>query len=127
MQTQTKNDRRNPGERFIAWFMWGFIGFVCLCLLSQWLTFSRRDEIFTAYADHVVQLGVKQRTSAQDVRASLLVKADDLSMPIRPEEIYVTGSGPTLKATVRYYADLSVPVINQPVYRVRFNHDLSRQ
>lgn len=130
MEPQAKQDgkfSRNPTQRSIAMFTWGFLGFICLCLLSQWVSFNRRDQAFTAYADRLIQIGVKQQSTARDVRAWLLIKANDLSMTIRPEEIRVTGDGPTLKATVHYYADLSMPVVNEPVYRVSFRHDLAHQ
>jgi hypothetical protein len=124
MQPEAKQDRKN--RRFvIAMLMWGFFGFICLCLVSEWVTLNRRDQVFTAYAEGVIQTGMQQGSSAKDIRALLLLKANDLLMTIRPEELRVTGSGQTLKATVRYYADLSMPLVNQPVYRVRFNHDLA--
>src|SRR5438309_1785478 len=106
MQKQVVDPDKNHVRRSIAMFMWSFIGFICLCLISQWLTVNRRDQVFIAYVNRVIQVGMKEHRGAKDVRALLLVKADDMSMTVRPDEIYVSGSGPTLRATVQYYADL---------------------
>lgn len=114
-----------PTQRSVATLMWAFLGFVYICLISQWLAFSIRDKLFTDYLDHSIQIAATDRHPVKDVRAQLLIKATDLTLPIQGGEIDVTGSGKTLRAVVHYKADISMPIINQPIYQMTFKHDLA--
>jgi hypothetical protein len=113
------------GQRYIALFLWIFLGFIHVSLISQWLTVNRRDKVFTEYIDHVMHVAANEQRPAKEVRAILLMKAEDLSLPVQVDGIHITGNGQTLKADVRYKADITMPIVNQSVYRMRFNHDLS--
>src|SRR6266436_1382119 len=95
-------------QRFIAMFMWSFLGFLYICLVSQWLTFSRRDKLFTDYVDRSIQIAATERDPVKEVRARLLTKAADLTLPIQADEINVTGVGKTMRAVVHYKADISM-------------------
>ena len=111
-------------QHYLAMFLCTFIVFLYVSLIAQWLTVGRRDKLFTEYIDHVVQFAANKKLPAKEVRAMLLIKAGDLLLPIRGDEIQVTGNGQTLRAAVRYKADVSMPIVNQPVYQMRFDHAL---
>jgi hypothetical protein len=110
-------------RHYFAVFLWVFLGFLYVSLLSQWITVNNRDKMFTDYIDHVLQSAATEQTSAKEVRALLLIKAGDLSLPLHGDELQVNGNGQTLRAAVQYKADISLPIVNQPVYRMRFQHD----
>jgi hypothetical protein len=112
-------------QRYVALFVWMLLGFLYFSLFGQWVTVSRRDKLFTEYIDHVIQVAANEQRPAKEVRALLLVKAEDLSLPVQGDAIQITGSGQTLRAAVHYKADISMPIVNQPVYRMRFDHDLT--
>ena len=111
-------------QRYLAAFAWLFLGFMYVSLISQWLTVNRRDQLFAAYTDRVIQVAANEQRPAQEVRALLLIKAEDLSLPLQGNDVQISGKGQTLRATVHYKADISMPIVNQPVYRMRFDHDL---
>ena len=113
-----------PAQRSIAVLTWTVLGFLYICLLSQWLTISRRDKLFTDYLDQSIQIAAAESHPVREVRAQLLMKAADLTLPIQAGEIDVTGIGKTLRAVVHYKADISMPIINQPIYQMTFKHDL---
>jgi hypothetical protein len=92
--------------------------------MSQWITISRRDKLFAQYIDHSIQIAANELNPVKEVRARLLIKAADLSLPIQAEEIAVSGSGKTLRAIVHYKADISMPIVNEPAYLMSFEHDL---
>jgi len=73
--------------------------------------------------DHVVQVAANEQRPADEVRALILIRAEDLSIPIHGDEVQINGNGQTMRAAVRYKAKVSLPIINQPVYQVRFQHD----
>ena len=109
-------------QRYVALFLWTFIALLYVSLIAQWLTVSRRDKLFREYIDHVVQVAANEQLPAKEVRAMLLIKAGDLLLPIHGDEIQVTGKGETLRVAVRYKADISMPIVNQAVYQMRFDH-----
>jgi hypothetical protein len=105
--------------------MWCFIVFIYLGLVTQWFTVSHRDRMFAEYVNAVIRDGAKEQRTAKELRTLLLTEAEDLSLPVHPESVHISGSGPTLRATVKYYADLSMPLLNQRIYRMSFTHDLA--
>ena len=110
-------------RQYLAVFLWVFLGFLYVSVLSQWITANNRDKLFIAYIDHVLQSAANEQRSASDIRALILLKAGDLSLPLDGDEIQINGRGNTLRAAVRYKADISLPIVNQPVYRMWFQHD----
>lgn len=113
------------GRRYVAMFAWLFLAFMYASLISQWLTVSKRDHAFAEYTDSVMQVAANEQRPAKDVRALVLIKAEDLSLPVHGNDVQITGKGQTLRAAVHYNADISMPILNQPVYRMRFDHDLA--
>src|SRR5437763_651356 len=111
---------------YVAMFTWLFLGFMYVSFISQWMAASIRDQPFTAYTDSVMQVAANEQRPAKDVRALLLIKAEDLSLPVQGNDVQITGKGQTLRAAVHYRAVISMPILNQPVYRMRFDHDLGR-
>ena len=118
--------RVKASQHYVAMFAWLFLGFMYVSLISQWFTVSRRDQMFAAYADSVIQVAANEQSPAKDVRALVLIKAEDLSLPVQGNDVQITGKGKTLRAAVHYRAVISMPILNQPVYRMRFDHDLGR-
>jgi hypothetical protein len=108
----------------LAMFLWTVLAFLYVSLIAQWLTVCARDKLFTEYIDHVIQVAANKQVSAKEVRAMLFIKAEDLLLGLHGDEIQITGKGQTLRAAVRYKADISMPIVNQPVYQMRFDHVL---
>ena len=104
-------------------FLWIFLGFLYVFLIGEWLTVSNRDKLFTEYIDHVIQVAANEQRPAKEVRALILIKAGDLFLPVQEDEIQITGKGLALRAAVHYKVDISLPIVNQPVYRMKFDHD----
>jgi hypothetical protein len=51
----------------------------------------------------------------------------DLSLPVQGDEIQINGNGEMLRAAVHYKADISLPIVNRPVYRMSFQHNRAAQ
>jgi len=116
-------ERASHAQRYVAMFLWMFLGFLYVFLIGEWLTVSNRDKLFTEYIDHVIQVAANEQRPAKEVRTLILIKAGDLSLPVQEDEIQITGKGLALRAAVHYKVDISLPIVNQPVYRMRFDHD----
>ena len=111
--------RRN----YFAVFLWVFLGFLYFAVVSQWITINNRDKQLTEYIDQVLHNAASEQRSAKEVRALILLKAGDLSLPVQGDEIQVLGGGQTLQASLHYKADINLPIVNQPVYRMTFEHN----
>ncbi len=118
-------ERASHAQRYVAMFLWMSLGFLYVFMISQWLTVSNRDKLFTEYIDHVIQVAANEQRPAKEVRTLILIKAEDLFLPVQEDEIQITGKGLALRAAVHYKVDISLPIVNQPVYRMRFDHDLA--
>ena len=112
-------------RHYVAMFLWIFLGFLYVSIASQWFTVSSRDKVFTEYTYQVIQAAANEQRPAKEVRALLLVKAEDLLLPVHEDGIDITGKGQSLRAAVRYKTDITIPIVNQPVHRVWFNHNLT--
>ena len=51
-----------------------------------------------------------------------LVKAEDLSLPIRGEQITILGGGDSLNISVGYDVNIEIPLIQRQIYTKRFEH-----
>ena len=118
-------ERASHAQRYVAMFLWISLGFLYVFMISQWLTVNNRDKLFTEYIDHVIQVAANEQRPAKEVRTLILIKAEDLFLPVQEDEIQITGKGLALRAAVHYKVDISLPIVNQPVYRMRFDHDLA--
>jgi len=107
--------------------------FVILCLLGvfylsfakQWVQLSMRDKTFNEYTARMVQVAAAEYRPSTDVRALLLVKADELSLPLAYDQIEIAGIGQTLKVGIHYEDDITLPLLRQRIYRMKFEHDFS--
>ena len=127
MQTKEATDaeRGSPLQRYAALCLWMFIGFVYLSLMSQWITFSRHDNQFAQSMQRAVQIAATEQRPAKELRTLLLVRAEELSIPIRGDDIHISGGGATLRVNLHYEAAISMPILNQTLYRMKFGHDLT--
>lgn len=92
---------------------------------TQWIEISTRDKTFNEYTTRIVQVAANEYRPTKDVRALLLVKADELSMPLRYDEIDIAGMGRTLRVGVHYEDEIMFPGLNRPLYRMKFDHNFA--
>ena len=129
MNAETRaEERRRPldgthVQRYVVLFLWLFVGFFYASMITQWIRANRQNEQFGKSMQHVIQVGGLENRSTTEIRALLLVRADEFSVPIRGDEIHFRGAGPTLKAALHYEADITIPLLNHPVYRMKFDHE----
>lgn len=116
---------RTQIQRGVAILTWSFLSFLYICLISQWLTISSRDRLFKQYIANSIQIAAKEHHPLKELRAQLLIKAADLSLPIQADEVDVTSIGKTVRAVVRYKADIFMPIVNKPIYQMSLNHDIT--
>jgi len=114
--SKTSNAKR------LVLMVWILVAIFYFYLSYDYIRIARSDDKFAEYLDHVVQLGAGDNRQPKELRALLLVKADELDLPIRGDQITIQGSGTKLSISVGYDIDIDVPVINRGVYTKHFDH-----
>jgi hypothetical protein len=112
---------------YLILFLWILAALLYFSFFRQWITVKANDKVFSDYFRHVIQVSASEQRPAREIRALILVKAEELSLPIRGDQIKITGLGQTLRATVHYDAHISLPIMNQSVHRIGFDHDMQSQ
>ena len=126
MPTQEHVDgvRGRTAERYVALCLWVIVAVMFFSLASQWVLRSSYDRQFTEDVQGVLQRSATENRSPKDVRSLILIKADQLSIPLQFERVNVQREGDNLRAVIDYDAEIRIPVIGNVVYRMQFNHDL---
>ena len=90
----------------------------------DYIRVSMNDRKLEDYALYVVEMAGDQHRSSKDVRDLILMKAEEFGLPLRDEQITITGSGVSLKVSYSYGVDIDVPLLQRILYRKSFQHDL---
>ncbi len=116
---------RDSRKYYAVFCLWMFVGFLYLSLMSQWVNFSGHDKQFKQSMQRAIQLAATEQRPDKELRALLLIRAEEFSIPIRGDEIHISGTGTNLKVNLRYETDINMPIVNQTLYRMKFDHDLT--
>jgi len=94
-------------------------------LAKQWIVLTSSDKEFTEYVESVLRRAAIDHRSAKEIRTLLLVKAEQLSIPVEGEQIDITGQGQTLGTVIAYDRELEIPLFGGRLYRMEFRHSLT--
>ena len=114
-------------ERYLSLALWLVAASVFFSIASQWIIFSSYDRSFNDYVNSVVQRAAVEHRPTQEVRSLLLLKAEELSIPVRAEQINVRRDKDTLRTIINYGADVKIPVVHRVLYRMEFSHDVAHK
>src|SRR5215467_7098820 len=92
-------------RRFVL-LTWLLVIAVYFFLSYDYIRVRMNDGELQTYLDYVVQLAGNENRQAKEVRALILVKADELGLPIRGEQIQISGERQNLKVAVSYGVDI---------------------
>src|SRR5262245_45731702 len=98
-----------PQLRRLVLLVWILVALFYFYLSYDYIRASVRDKSLTEYLDHVVQLAGSERRPPKEVRALILVKAEELGIPLSSEQIDIAGAGQTLAVSVDYQTDIEIP------------------
>jgi hypothetical protein len=79
--------------------IWMLVGFFYFFLSWGYIRVTMDDQQFSEYLQHVVNIAGSEERPAKEIRALLLVKADQLNLPVRGDQIAIAGSGTFASAT----------------------------
>ena len=116
----TLNSRVNA-KRLVL-LLWTLVAFFYFYLSYDYIRVTSHDRQFADYVDRIVQIAGNQSRPTKEVRQLLLVKAEELRLPIRPEGIMVMGGGSSLNVNVGYDIDVEIPLLQRQIYTKHFEH-----
>ena len=109
-------------RKSLALLLWILVAFFYFYLSYDYIRATMTDTEFDEYLQHVVNVAVTEQRPAKEVRALVLVKAEELSLPIRADQIMVTGGGDNLNLALDYRVDIEIPLLQRTVYSKLFQH-----
>ena len=108
----------------VALLIWALVAFPFFYLSYDYVQISMHDKQFVDYVQFVVQLAGTEGRTAKDIKELLLVKAEQLSIPMKNDQIEIKGGGQSLNVVVKYDVDIDFPLIQRQIYTKAFAHDV---
>jgi hypothetical protein len=108
--------------RRIALLLWVLVAFFYFYLSYDYIRVTSNDRQLEDYLAYVVQIAGNDHRPAKEIRALLLVKSEELGLPVKGEDIQVNGGGESLKVSLGYDMDIDVPLIQRQIYTKHFDH-----
>jgi hypothetical protein len=116
-------DPKKNAKRLVL-FVWILVAFFYFYLSFDYLRVEMNDDRMADYVRYVVQLAGNESRSAREVRTLLLVKADELQIPLKSDQIKIQGTGQTLKVALQYDASIDIPIFRQGFYSKHYIHNV---
>jgi len=106
----------------IVLLLWALVAFFYFYLSYDYVRVTMNDRQFEDYMHYVVQIAGTDRRPAKEIRALLLVKSEELALPLSGAQISILGGGDSLSVTVNYDVDIDIPLIQRQIYTKHFEH-----
>jgi hypothetical protein len=120
----TDDSKKNSKKRLVL-VVWSLVAFYYFFISYDYIRTEMNDDRMGAYVHYVVQLAGNEARTPKEVRALLLVKADELKIPLKAEGIKVQGAGQSLKVSLEYDVNIDVPIFQYGFYSKHYEHDIS--
>ena len=111
-----------PGIKRLVFLVWLLVAFFYFYLSWDYIRANMNDKVFGDYLQYVVQIAAPEYRPTKEIRALILVKAEELGIPIRGEQITILGGGDSLNVSVSYDVNIEIPLIQRQIYTKRFDH-----
>ena len=106
----------------VVLLLWVLVAFFYFYLSYDYIRVTMSDRQFEDYLQYVVQIAGNEQRPAKEIRELLLVKAEELSLPVNGNGITVMGGGDSLNVGVNYDVDIDIPLIQRQIYTKHFVH-----
>jgi hypothetical protein len=116
-------DPQKNTKRLVLLF-WVLVGIYYFVVSYDYIRTEMNDEKLGNYVHYVVQLAGNEKRTPKEVRALLLVKADELKIPLEGDQIKIQGSGQTLKVSLEYDVSVDIPIFRYGFYSKHYEHNI---
>lgn len=118
-------DPNKKSAKRMVLLVWILVAFFYFYLSLDYIRVEMNDDKMADYVRYVVQLGGNENRNAREIRALLLVKAEELGIPLKSNAIKIEGSGLNLKVAVQYDLDIDIPIFKRGAYTKHYEHSLT--
>src|SRR5262245_33257997 len=123
--TVTPTTSTGSTSKRLVLLTWLLVGFFYFYLSWGYIRVTMDDQQFAQYLQYVVNVAGGEERPAKEIRALILVKAEQLNLPVHGgDQIIITGVGRTLNVRVNYAVDIDIPVLQSTVYTKQINHSV---
>lgn len=110
------------GTKRLVFLVWLLVAVFYFYLSWDYIRANMHDKEFGDYLQYVVQVAGQGYRPTKEIRALILVKADELALPVRGEQITILGGGDSLNVRVNYDVNIEIPLIQHQIYTKTFEH-----
>jgi len=117
----------NPQQlrlRRLVLLTWLMVTFFYFYLSWDYIRVTSSDKRFGEYLEYIVQLAGTERRPPKEVRTLILVKADELGLPVTKDQVAISGVGQTLAVDLAYDVDVEFPGLERVLYKKNFQHTI---
>jgi len=113
-----------PNTNRLVLLSWLLVAVFYFYLSYDYIRASMNDRKFAEYVQFVVQTAGTENRPAREIRTLILLKAQELSLPVRGDQIGIHGSGTNLNISIGYDVDIEIPLIQTQIYKKKFEHQV---
>ena len=117
----------NPQQlrlRRLVLLTWLMVTFFYFYLSWDYIRVTSSDKRFGEYLEYIVQLAGTERRPPKEVRTLILVKADELGLPVTKDQVAISGVGQTLAVDLTYDVNVEFPGLERVLYKKNFQHTI---
>jgi len=117
----------NPQQlrlRRLVLLTWLMVTFFYFYLSWDYIRVTSSDKKFGEYLEYIVQLAGTERRPPKEVRTLILVKADELGLPVTKDQVAISGVGQTLAVDLTYDVNVEFPGLERVLYKKNFQHTI---
>jgi hypothetical protein len=111
-------------QRRLVLLTWCMVAFFYFYLSWDYIRVTSSDRKFGEYLEYIVQLAGTERRPVKEVRTLILVKADELGLPLSLDHVAISGIGQTLAVDLTYDVDVEFPGLERVLYKKNFQHTI---
>src|SRR6266850_8367267 len=82
--------------------LWILVAFFYFYLSYDYIRATMNDKKFADYLQYVVQIAGAEQRPSKEIRALILIKAEELKIPVKGDEITILGGGENLNVKLNY-------------------------
>jgi len=116
-----------PQARRLVLLVWVLVAFFYFYLSYDYIRVTSNDRKLEEYTQYIVQLTVDEHRPPKEARTLIQIKAEELKLPIKPDQIVISGGGQTLRVLMNYVVDIEIPIFDKGIYRKEFQHEIGYQ
>lgn len=114
----------SPHRGRLVLLTWLLVAFFYFWLSYDYIRVTMNDDKLVEYLDYVVRIAGQEHRPAKEIRDLILVKAEELNLPVHGQEIVILGGGETLSVSVVYDVDIQLPIVDRGIYTKLFQHKI---